>query len=103
MALLLKTQTFPVKGLSRGAIATRKLEGVNRDKGHKVYTGSAPYGEGKSLQSSFEWDCLCLDYHGAESLDLALDLMFLTLNRHHVVPLYTEVDAQRLYRVPASS
>ena len=38
-----------VKGLSRGAIATRKLKGVNRDKGHEVYTGSAPYGEGKSL------------------------------------------------------
>ena len=66
-----------VKGLSRGAIATRKLKGVNRDKGHGVYTGSAPYGEGKSLRSSFEWDCLCLDYQGAKSLDLALDLMFL--------------------------
>ena len=54
-----------VKGLSRGAIATRKPEGVNRDKGHEVYTGSAPYGEGKSLRSSFEWDCLCLDNQGA--------------------------------------
>ena len=38
-----------VKGLSRGAIATRKQEGVNRDKGHEVYTGSSPCGEGKSL------------------------------------------------------
>ena len=46
-----------VKGLSRGAIATRKLKGVNRDKGHEVYTGSSPCGEGKSLQSSFEWEC----------------------------------------------
>mgnify|MGYP005839182795 CR=1 FL=1 len=82
-----------VIGLSRGAIATRKQEGVNRDKGHEVYTGSAPYGEGKSLQSSFEWDCLCLDYQGAISLDLALDLMLLALNRHRVIPLYTEVDA----------
>ena len=27
----------PVKGLSRGAIATRKLKGVNRDKGHKRF------------------------------------------------------------------
>ena len=26
-----------VKGLSRGAIATRKLEGVNRDKGHERF------------------------------------------------------------------
>ena len=35
------------KGLSRGAIATRKLKGVNRDKGHEVYTSLPPYGEGK--------------------------------------------------------
>ena len=92
-----------VKGLSRGAIVTRKLKGVNRDKGHEVYTGSAPYDEGKSLRSSFEWDCLCLDNQGANPLDLALDLMLLALNRRRVVPLYTEVDAQRLYRVPAGS
>ena len=38
-----------VQGLSRGAIATRKLKGVKRDKVHAVYTGSAPCGEGKSL------------------------------------------------------
>ena len=38
-----------VQGLSRGAIATRKLKGVNWDKEHEGYTGSAPYGEGKSL------------------------------------------------------
>ena len=37
------------KGLSRRAIATRKQEGVNWNKGHEVYTGSAPYGEGNSL------------------------------------------------------
>ena len=29
-------------------------------------------------------------------LDLAFDLFFLALNRHRVVPLYTQVDAQRL-------
>ena len=39
-----------VKGLSRGAIAARKLKGVKRDKGHEDYTGSAPYSEGKSLR-----------------------------------------------------
>ena len=40
-----------MKGLSCGAIATRKLEGVNQDKGHKrFYTSSAPYDEGKSLR-----------------------------------------------------
>ena len=36
-------------GLSRGAIAARKLKGVKRDKGHENYTGSAPYVQGKSL------------------------------------------------------
>ena len=39
-----------VQGLSRGAIATRKLKGVKRDKGHEDYTGLAPYSEGKSLR-----------------------------------------------------
>ena len=43
------TSDVLVKLLSRGAIATWKLKGVNRDKGHEDYTGSAPYGEGKSL------------------------------------------------------
>ena len=39
------------KGLSRRAIATRKLKGVNRDKGHeRFYTSSAPYDGGKSLR-----------------------------------------------------
>ena len=37
-------------GLSRGAIAARKLEGVNGTRNARVYTGSAPYGEGKSLR-----------------------------------------------------
>ena len=85
-----------MKGLSRGAIATTKQEGVNRVKGHGVYTGSAPYGEGKSLRSSFEWHYLFLDYQGAKSPDLAFDLMLPVLNRRQVIPLYTEVDAQRL-------
>ena len=38
-----------VIGLNCGAIATRKLEGVNRDKGdERFYTSPAPYGEGKA-------------------------------------------------------
>ena len=28
--------------------------------------------------------------------DLAFDLLFLALNRHRVIPLYTQVNAQRL-------
>ena len=47
-----------VQGLSRGAITTRKLKAVKRDKEHEDYTGSAPYGEGKSLLQ------LRLDYLG---------------------------------------
>ena len=43
------TSDVLVKGLSHGAIATRMLKGVNWDKGHGVYTGSAPCGEGKGL------------------------------------------------------
>ena len=39
-----------VQGLSRGAIAARKLKGVKWDNGHEDYTGSAPYNEGKSLR-----------------------------------------------------
>ena len=38
-----------MQGLSRGAIANRKLKGVKRDKGHEDYTGSAPYVEGNTL------------------------------------------------------
>ena len=39
-----------VQGLTRGEITARKLKGVKRDKEHEGYTGSAPYGEGKSLR-----------------------------------------------------
>ena len=52
------TEDVLAKGLSRGDIATRKLKGVKRDKGHEDYTGSSPYGEGKSLLQ------LRLDYLG---------------------------------------
>ena len=51
--------------------------------------------------SSCDWDYVCLDNQETESLDLALELLFRTLNGCRVVPLYTEVDAQQLYRVPA--
>ena len=51
--------------------------------------------------SSCDWDYVSLDNQEAESLDLALESLFRTLNYRRVVPLYTEVDAQRLYRVLA--
>ena len=38
-----------MKGLNRGAIATRKLEGVSLGQETRgVYTSSAPYDEGKA-------------------------------------------------------
>ena len=68
-------------GLSHGAIAARKLEGVNGTRNARVYTGSAPYGEGKSLRPvevvlirvsmTRERDTLCP----------ALDELFLALSR----------------------
>ena len=45
------TEDVLAEGLSRRAIATRKLKGVNRDKGHeRFYTSSSPYNEGKNLR-----------------------------------------------------
>ena len=61
----------------------------------RVHTGSARCGEGKGL-IQFEVVLLMSDYQGANLLDLAFDLMLLVLNRRRVVPLYIEVDAQRL-------
>ena len=90
-------------GHSRGAIAARKLEGVKRDKEHEGYTGSAPYGEGKSLRPvevvlirvSMTRELNCYAWLSTRS--------FFPLNHCRVVPLYREVDAQKLLRVPAGS
>ena len=83
-------------GLSRGAIAARKLKGVKRDKEHGGYTGSAPYGEGKSLRPvevvlitvSMTRELNCYAWLSTRS--------YLSLNRRRVIPLCTEVDAQWL-------
>ena len=83
-------------GLSRGAIAARKLEGVNGTRNTRVYTGSAPYGEGKSLRPvevvlirvSMTRELNCYAWLSMRS--------FLSLNRRRVVPLYREADAQQL-------
>ena len=83
-------------GLSHGAIAARKLEGVNGTRNTRVYTGSAPYGEGKSLRAvevvlirvSMTRELNCYAWLSMRS--------FLFLNRCRVVPLYREADAQQL-------
>ena len=72
------------------------LKGLMRDKEHEGYTGSAPYGEGKSLRPvevvlimvSMTRELDCYAWPSTRS--------YLSLNRRRVVPLYREVDAQRL-------
>ena len=81
-----------VKGLSCGAIATRKPEGVNRDKGHERFIIVRPLTVkvrptsswvGIDVSMTKERDTLCP----------ALDQLFLALSRRRVIPLYTRVDA----------
>ena len=89
------TSDVLVKLLSRGAIATWKLKGVNRDKGHEDYTGSAPYGEGKSLRL-VEVVLLRVSMTRERIRLTWLSISyFLSLNRRRVVPLYTQVDDRR--------
>ena len=79
------------------------LKGLNGIRNTRVYTGLAPYGEGKSLRPvevvliriSMTRELNCYAWLSIRS--------FLSLNRCRVVPLYREVDAQRLLRVPAGS
>src|SRR3954464_870088 len=85
-----------LQGLSRGAIATRKLKGINRDRGHERFILVQPLTVKEGLRlvglvllevsMTRERDTLCL----------ALDELFLSLSRRRVVPLYTRVDALRL-------
>ena len=80
------------KGLSRRAITTRKLKGVNRDKGHERFILVRPLVV-KVKPSPVVVVLLGFDDQGAKYASLALDLLFLALSRHRVVPLYTWVDA----------
>ena len=72
------------------------LKGLDGTRNTRVYTGSAPYGEGKSLRPvevvlirvSMTRELNCYAWLSIRS--------FLSLNRCRVVPLYREVDAQRL-------
>ena len=72
------------------------LKGLNGTRNTRVYTGSAPYGEGKSLRPvevvlirvSMTRELNCYAWLSTRS--------FLSLNRCRVVPLYREADAQQL-------
>ena len=43
--------------------------------------------------SSWDWYCWGFDHQEAQLAGLVIDLLFLALSRHRVVPLYTWVDA----------
>ena len=86
------TSDVLVKGLSCGAIATRKLEGVKSGQGTRevfilvrpltVKVRPTSSWVGIDVSMTRERDTLCL----------ALDELFLALSRQRVVPLYTRVD-----------
>ena len=83
-----------MKGLSCGAIATRKLKGVNQDKGHERFIVVRPLAV-KVKPTPVDVVLLGFDDQGAKYASLALDLLFLALSRRRVIPLYTRDDALR--------
>ena len=83
------------QGLSRRAIALGSLKGLigTKDTRESFYTSSAPYDEGKSVR---------LVEIGIAEVSISKRLnspawlstwLFLALNRHRVIPLYTRADA----------
>ena len=84
-----------LQGLSRGAIATRKLKEVNRDKGHERVILARPLTVKVRPTSSWVGIARVSMTRGRDMLCLALDELFLALSRQRVVPLYTRVDALR--------
>ena len=73
-----------------------RYKGLKQDKGHREFILVLPLAMEVKAYSSLGLYCLGFDYQGANTLDLAFDLLFLVLTRCRVVPLYTQVDAQRL-------
>ena len=80
-----------MKGLSCGAIATRKLEGVNRDKGQRGFILFRPLTV--KVRPTSSWVGIYVSMtRERDTLCLALNELFLALSRQQVVPLYTRVD-----------
>ena len=70
------------------------LKGLSGTRNTRVYTGSAPYGEGKSLRPV---EVVLIRVTITRELNCYARLsmrLFLSLNRCRVVPLYREADAQ---------
>ena len=79
------------------------LKGLMRDKEHEGYTGSAPYGEGKSLRP-VEVVLLRVSITRELNCYARLSMRLLSsLNCCWVVPLYREVDAPQLSESLAGS
>ena len=81
------------KGLSRRAIAIRKLKGVNQDKGHERVILVQPLTVKVRPTSSWVGIAEVSMTRERDTLCLALDELFLSLSRQRVVPLYSRVDA----------
>ena len=74
------TSDVLMKGLSCGAIATRKLEGVNRDKGHERFILVRPLTV--KVRPTYSWVGIDVSLTGErDTLCPALDELFLALSR----------------------
>ena len=83
------------QGLSRRAIALGSLKGlIGTMNTREFYTSSAPYDEGKSLRLVGIGIADVSTSKRLYSPAWLLTWLFLALNRHQVVPLYTWVDAR---------
>ena len=84
-----------LQGLDHGAIATRKLKGVNRDKVHARFILVQPLTVKEGLRLV---RLELLEVSMTRERDMlfpVLDWLLLALSRRWVVPLYTWVDARR--------
>ena len=95
------TSDVLVKGLSSGAIAARKLEGVNAGQGTRGFILVRPLTV--KVKAYVQFDVVLIRVTITRELNsyawLSMRLLS-PLNRCRVVPLYTRVDAQPVYRVP---
>ena len=84
-------------GLSRGAIATRNLEGVNAGQGTRGFILVRPLTVKVKAYVQFEVILIRVTITSELNCYARLSMrLFLSLNRGRVIPLYREADAQQL-------
>ena len=84
-------------GLSRGAIAARKLEGVNAGQGTRGFILVRPLTVKVKAYVQFEVVLIRVTITRELNCYARLSMrLFSSLNRCRVIPLYREVDAQQL-------